>query len=242
MYLAGPICEGIECAPLVVIVIASMLVPVMVGLAAVWFAAGFILRLVQKKRGYAISPRKSTILKVAIVSIVGVFALGVYVVGESKWYKNFVLEKGIEQVEQLTILQPTVYPADSIIVLVRKYGLFADPSYEAVTIFKTGDGKIQLTETQSGQYGYDGFANSQKTCDIYQSIRYCYVDDPKYRPLQEYANFYVYLPDKEIRLEFTRIAAPVQVMKQMIDGGWESQQLKTLPNVTYTDSILDLPL
>ncbi len=241
MYLAGPICEGIECAPLVIVVIASFLVPVALALAVVWIVARYIIKFFDKRRGYAMSARKQRILAVTIVAVAAAFALGLYLIRESKWYDDLVLKRGVEQVEQSVIYQPANYTPDESTVLVTKYGLFAEARFEAVTVFNKGRGSLHVRETTDGKYRYDIFVGSQKTCDSYEDVRYCYVNDPKFRPLQESANFYVYFPDKEIRLKFTQTADPITELHKMIADGWTKRQLSSLQNISYTDSILELP-
>lgn len=149
MNFAGPICNGITCAPLLVILLANVLIPIVIGAAITWALAGWFLRRINSKRQTPFSLRKTRVLRIGSLGVVASIALFTWWFPNSSILTGIIFNQAKQEVLELSIYQPESILPNSVAITLKKYGFRDDAYYMAKSSFLFKNEEVIIKEEKS---------------------------------------------------------------------------------------------
>jgi|GEM_PF-3555340 len=146
MYFAGPICDGITCAPLLIIILASFLVPIGLGIVITWLFSKWLIKKINSKRKISLSSRQSLIFRAVLFIIVAGLALFVWWFPKSPVLKDFIYTQGKKEVSELYIFQSNAIVSSSVEIEIGKNGFQDTAHYRAETSLTFQSDKVNIIE------------------------------------------------------------------------------------------------
>lgn len=229
MYFAWLNCDAITCAPLVIIVLGSIFIPIAIGGVIAWVLSGWFLKRVNNKRQTPLSSRKTLLFRAGSLLVVAGTAIFVWWLPNSTIITGIIFDQAKIEVSESYLFLPESSTPNKVTVSVKKYGFQDDAYYEAKSSHTFMNEEVIIEEEKSNplfskklsEYEKD---DSYDCFEVSEIASYCKAKFNKIYHTDISGKRLVILTDLTDR---TQIDTFIKNLKQ--------RKINTIDNLTFTE-------